>query len=344
MAVSFAPTFIRTRDRLDWRQGGIVAVLLVLLVAFILYPILRVLWISLSNDAGNLTLLHFLNFFRRPLFRESLWNTLQGGFLVVFFSAGMALPLAYIIARYEFRGKMLLQTAATLPLVIPPFVGAVALQLILGRSGMVNLMLMDWFDTTIPFMEGLTGVVLVQTLHFFPFVLLNTAVSLSAIDVSLEEAAENLGCHGFRLLRRITLPLVLPGFIAGSLLTFIRAIDDLGTPLMLNYKNLLAPQAYLRITTIGMDDVDGYVVCVMLVILSLMALLGARKYLSLAEYASVPRSAAILRKPHGKNLALIWLMIGLILGISLLPHIGIFLALVFKGLELYPAPHHLYGR
>jgi iron(III) transport system permease protein len=160
-------------------------------------------------------------------------------------------------------------------------------------------------------------VVLVQMLHFFPFVLLNTAVSLSAIDVSLEEAAENLGCHGFRLLRRITLPLVLPGFIAGSLLTFIRAIDDLGTPLMLNYKNLLAPQAYLRITTIGMDDVDGYVVCVMLVILSLMALLGARKYLSLAEYASVPRSAAILRKPHGKNLALIWLMIGLILGISL---------------------------
>ena len=237
----------------------------------------------------------------------------------------MALPLAYIIARYEFRGKMLLQTAATLPLVIPPFVGAVALQLILGRSGMVNLMLMDWFDTTIPFMEGLTGVVLVQTLHFFPFVLLNTAVSLSAIDVSLEEAAENLGCHGFRLLRRIMLPLVLPGFIAGSLLTFIRAIDDLGTPLMLNYKNLLAPQAYLRITTIGMDDVDGYVVCVMLVILSLIALLGARKYLSLAEYASVPRSAAILRKPHGKNLALIWLMIGLILGISLLPHIGIFL-------------------
>ena len=74
----------------------------------------------------------------------------------------LSLPLAYIIARYEFRGKLLLQTGATLPLVIPPFVGAVALQLILGRSGMVNLLLMRWFDTTIPFMEGLTGVVLVQ--------------------------------------------------------------------------------------------------------------------------------------------------------------------------------------
>ena len=92
----------------------------------------------------------FRQFFRRPLFREALWNTLWSGLLVVVFSAVLALPLAYIVARYEFRGKLLLQTAATLPLVIPPFVGAVALQLILGRSGMVNLLLIRWFDSTIP--------------------------------------------------------------------------------------------------------------------------------------------------------------------------------------------------
>ncbi len=299
--------------------------LLAILVAFILYPVLRVLWISLSDDRGSLTLLHFANFFRRPLFREALWNSLWSGFLVVLFSGILALPLAYVLARYEFRGKLLLQTAATLPLVIPPFVGAVALQLILGRSGMVNLLLMEWFDMTIPFMEGLAGVVLVQTLHFFPFILLNTVVSLSNIDSSLEEMAQNLGCHGLRLFRRVTLPLMLPGFIAGSLLTFIRAIDDLGTPLMLNYKNLLAPQAYLRITTIGMDDVDGYVVCVVLVILSLASLLAARKYLSLAEYATVQRSAPIARRLHGKKLAFLWLLIAIILGVSLLPHIGILL-------------------
>jgi iron(III) transport system permease protein len=243
----------------------------------------------------------------------------------VYFSALLALPLAYVLARYEFRGKLLLQTVATLPLVIPPFVGAVALQLILGRSGMVNLLLMDWFEITIPFMEGLNGVVLVQTLHFFPFILLNTLVSLSNIDSSLEEMAQNLGCHGFRLFRRVTLPLMLPGFVAGSLLTFIRAIDDLGTPLMLNYKNLLAPQAYLRITTIGMDDVDGYVVCVVLVILSLACLFTARKYVSLSEYATVHRAAPITRPLRGTTLALVWLVIGLVLGISLLPHIGIVL-------------------
>ena len=299
--------------------------LLALLVTFILYPVLRVLWISLSDDQGDFTLLHFLNFFRRPLFREALWNTLWSGALVVFFSALMALPLAYVLARYEFRGKLLLQTAATLPLVIPPFVGAVAMQLILGRSGMVNLILMQWLDAPIPFMEGLAGVVLVQTLHFFPFIVLNTMVSLSNVDGSLEEAAQNLGCHGFRLFRRVTLPLMMPGFIAGALLTFIRAIDDLGTPLMLNYKNLLAPQAYLRITTIGMDDVDGYVVCVVLVILSLASLYAARKYLSLAEYATLQSVAPVRRRLQGKALPFVWLLIGLILFISLLPHFGILL-------------------
>ncbi len=299
--------------------------LLLILISFILYPILRVLWVSLSEDRGGLTLVHFANFYRRPLFREALVNTLWSGSLVVFFSALMAVPLAYVIARYEFRGKLLLQTAATLPLVIPPFVGAVALQLILGRSGMVNLLLMRWFDTNIPFMEGLSGVVLVQTLHYFPFIMLNTAVSLSNIDASMEEMAENLGAHGLRLFRLITLPLMLPGFIAGSLLTFIRAIDDLGTPLMLNYKNLLAPQAYLRITTIGIHDVDGYVVCVVLVALSLTTLLAARKYLSLAEYATTHRGMPISRPLRGNKLALVLILSSVILGISLLPHLGILL-------------------
>ena len=315
----------RWRAGVDWWQNGILLVLLVILTAFILYPVLSVLWISLSDDQGSLTFIHFANFFYRPLFREALWNTLLSGALVVLFGALLGVPLAYIIARYDFRGKLLLQTAATLPLVVPPFVGAVALQLILGRSGMVNLLLMSWFDTTIPFMEGLTGVILVQTLHFFPFILLNTVVSLSNIDSSLEEAAQNLGCKGVRLFRRVTLPLMLPGFTAGALLTFIRAIDDLGTPLMLNYKNLLAPQAYLRITTIGMDDVDGYVVCVVLVVISLASLLAARKYLSLAEYATVQRSASSAKPLYGKTLALVWLISALILAVSLLPHIGIVL-------------------
>ena len=321
---------IRLREQTDWLQGAAMAALLALLFAFILYPIMRVLWVSLADESGRLTPIHFQNFFLRPLFREALWNSLFSGFLVVLFGSLIAVPLAYVTARYEFRGKILLQTLATLPLVIPPFVGAVAFQQILGRSGTVNLPLMRWLDFSIPFMDGLTGVVLVQTLHFFPFIMLNTAVSLSNIDPALEEAAQSMGCHGFRLFRRVTLPLMLPGFIAGSLLAFIRAIDDLGTPLMLNYKNLLAPQAYLRITTIGIDDVDGYVICVVLVVLSLASLLAARKYLGLAEYATLQGGRGVARPIHGKKLAFVLLLSGLALAVSLLPHIGILLLSLSK--------------
>jgi iron(III) transport system permease protein len=323
MAKSEATPVFASGIDLDWRQPAILLILLGLLTFFILVPIARVLWVSVSDGDGGITLVHFANFFRRPLFRESLWNSLVAGVLVVFFGSLIAVPLAYLSVRYDFKGKILVNTLATLPLVIPPFVGAVALQLILGRSGTVNLLLMRWFDITIPFMEGLTGVVLVQTLHFFPFIMLNTAVSLSNIDPSLEEIAQNMGCHGLRLFRRVTVPLMLPGFIAGCLLTFIRAVDDLGTPLMLNYKNLLAPQAYLRITTIGIDDVDGYVICVILVVISLGSLLLARKYLSLSEYATVHRSTAVARPIAGMKRLTIWLFCGAVLSVSLLPHVGI---------------------
>ncbi|TMA10578.1 MAG: iron ABC transporter permease [Deltaproteobacteria bacterium] len=325
MAEIEAAPALRLREQIDWLQGAVMAALLVLLFVFILYPIMRVLWVALADENGQLTLIHFRNFFFRPLFREALWNSLSNGLWVVLFGSLIGVPLAYVIARYEFRGKILLQTLATLPLAIPPFVGAVAFQQVLGRSGTVNLLLMRWFDASIPFVDGLAGVVLVQTLHYFPFIMLNTAVSLSNIDLSLEEMAESMGCHGLRLFRRVTLPLMLPGFIAGSLLTFIRVIDDLGTPLMLNQKNLLAPQAYLRITTIGIDDVDGYVICVVLVVLSLVSLLVARKYLSLAEYATVQGGGAIAKPIHGKKLTLVFLFSGLALALCLLPHIGILL-------------------
>lgn len=325
MAKTAAAAAVIIRARVDWLQGALLAALLAICFFLVLYPVARVLWVALADENNRFTLVHFQNFFLRPLFREALWNSLWSGFLVVAFGALIAVPLAYVFVRYEFRGKIALQTLATLPLVVPPFVGAVAFQQILGRSGAVNLLLMQWFDFSIPFMEGMTGVVLVQTLHFFPLIMLNTGVSLANIDATLEEMARSLGCHGFRLFRRVTLPLMLPGFVAGSLLAFIRAIDDLGTPLMLNYKNLLAPQAYLRITTIGIDDVDGYMICVVLVLLSLASLFAARKYVGLAEYATVQVGRSARMPIHGKKLYFVMLASALALAVALLPHLGIVL-------------------
>ena len=96
----------------DWRQGAILLSLLGLLGFFILLPIVRVLWVSLSDGEGGLTLVHFLNFFRRPLFRESLWNSLVSGLLVVFWVSLLTVSVAYLSVRYDFKGKILVNTLA----------------------------------------------------------------------------------------------------------------------------------------------------------------------------------------------------------------------------------------
>jgi len=319
-------------------ESLLVAGLFLLLGASILYPLLEVLSVAVVVN-GRPTLAPLIAFFARPLFREALANTLLSGLLAVVFGSVVAVPLALLGVRYQFPGRTVLTAFGLLPLVIPPFVGAVAFQQILGRSGPVNLVLLERFGVTVPFMDGLRGVILVQTLHYFPFILLNTAAALSTLDRSLEEAAQNLGSSGWRLFRRILLPLSLPGYAAGALLTFIRVIDDLGTPLMLNYTKLLAPQAYVRVTTVGLTDVDGYVICVVLVVLSLAALALAKRLVGWGEFTAVGRSgvAPALRLGPGGTLAA-WAVAILLLGPALLPHVGIVLLSVAKVWSLTPLP------
>jgi len=319
-------------------ESALVWGLLLLLGAGIVYPLLQVLSVGVMVD-GRPSAAPLLAFFARPLFREALVNTLVSGVLAVALGSLIAVPLALLTVRYSFPGRSLLTTLGLLPLVIPPFVGAVAFQQILGRSGMVNLFLLERFGVTVPFMEGLWGVVLVQTLHYFPFIWLNTAAALSALDRSLEEAAQNLGSSGFRLFRRVLLPLSLPGYAAGALLTFIRVIDDLGTPLMLNYTKLLAPQAYLRVTTVGLTDVDGYVICAVLVALSLAALWISKGLLGRGEFTAVGRSGETPAVALGTGGTLaVWAIAIVLLGPALLPHVGIALLSVSKVWSLSPLP------
>ena len=314
------------------------ASLLLLLCAAILYPLVQVLGVAVM-EGGWPTARPLLAFFARPLFREALLNTLLAGVLAVAIGSLVAVPLALLTVRYRFPGRALVGALAALPLVIPPFVGAVAFQQVLGRSGTLNLLLLEHWGVTVPFMEGLTGVVLVQSLHYFPFILLNTAAALGGLDRSLEEAARNLGCSGFRLFRRVLLPLALPGYAAGALLTFIRVIDDLGTPLMLNYTKLLAPQAYVRVTTFGLTDVDGYVICVILVALSLGALWLAKAGLARGEFAVLGRNGEAPPMRLGRRgTVFAWLLVALLLGPALLPHLGIGLLSMSKVWSLTPLP------
>ena len=214
------------------------------LLGFLIFPVATVLYVAFTEKGtGAFTLINFIDFARTDLFVRSFWNSFYVSAMSVVLASVFALPLAYITTRFTFRGAGLIQTLGFLPLIMPPFVGAVAMLLLFGRNGSINLLLDDWFGFKIPFMEGLNGVILVQSIHYFPFILINLSASLRNIDRAMEESAQNLGSSGFRLFRRIVFPLAMPGYLAGASLVFVKVFDDLATPLLLNVKDMLAPQA-----------------------------------------------------------------------------------------------------
>ncbi len=308
----------------QWLAAAFVAAFL---LAFLIVPVGRVFVTAFAAPGGGFTLVHFADFFRTSLFIESFWNSLYVAAMSVVFASIIAVPLAVILARYRFPGAGLIATLGVLPLVMPPFVGAVAMQLVFGRNGTVNLLLMDWFGVRLDLMEGLNGVIFVQSLHYFPFILMNLTASLSNIDVSMEEAGHNLGGNGFTVLRKIVLPLAAPGYLAGASLVFVKVFDDLATPLLLNVTNMLAPQAYLRVTSVGLGDPMGYVISVILVVVSVAAMAGSALLLRGRDYATAQRGGGGLQRrrmtPAGRVLA--WLFVVPALLLVLAPHVGILL-------------------
>ncbi|HZX86567.1 MAG TPA: ABC transporter permease subunit, partial [Reyranella sp.] len=257
------------------------------LLAFLVVPVATVVYVAFTEKGtGAPTLVNFLDFARTDLFVRSFWNSVYVSAMTVVWSSVLALPLAYLTTRFEFRGAALVQTLGFLPLIMPPFVGAVAMQLLFGRNGTVNLLLDEWFEFKIGVMEGLNGVIFLQAIHYFPFILVNLSAALRNIDRAMEEAAQNLGSHGFRLFRRIALPLAMPGYVAGASLAFVKVFDDVASPLLLNVKEMLAPQAYLRITSIGIDDPMGYVISVVLIAIAVVTMWGSAQVLKGKDYAT----------------------------------------------------------
>ncbi|MBU0745636.1 MAG: iron ABC transporter permease [Gammaproteobacteria bacterium] len=307
-----------------WLAFGVI---LAFLAIFLLIPVGLVVYTAFINETGGLTMGHFGNFFAQDVFRESFFNSLIVSLASVFFASLIAVPLAYLTVRFEFRGALLIQTLGVLPLIMPPFVGAVALQLIFGRNGSINLLLNEYFGFTVPIMDGLVGVTFVESIHYFPFILLNLVASMRNIDGAMEESALNLGARGWRLFRRVIFPLAMPGYLAGAALVFVKVFDDLGTPLVMGVTNMLAPQAYLRITSVGIDDPLGYVISVIMIAFSILALWMAARVMKGKDYATLQKGGSSLQRrclsAWESVLAYGW--IGLILLVTLAPHIGILL-------------------
>jgi molybdate transport system permease protein len=205
--------------RLD--AGRVPAVLLVpaaLALLFLVAPLLGLLvrapWRTLPAQLMSASVL------------EALRLSLFCATLATLVSLVFGVPLAWVLARAKFPGRSVVRALVTLPLVLPPVVGGVALLLVLGRRGLLGRYLESWFGLSLPFTT--TGVVVAEAFVAMPFLIIAVEGALRAGNIRYEEAAATLGASGWTTFRRVTLPLAAPGIAAGAVLCWARALGEFG--------------------------------------------------------------------------------------------------------------------
>ena len=275
---------------------GVVAIAVAFLGLFFLYPLLKVFGASLLDAQGTtLTFANYLSVLSNRFFLQGLTNSLTIAVAAAAFAILIGVPFAFVLARLPVGGKPALLALAALPLVLPSFVGAYALVLLFGRAGIVTGMLQS---LGIPFesIYGAKGIVLVYALTLYPYVALPTVAAFKSVDVSVEEAAQNLGASPGRMLRTVTLPLVLPSILAGGLLVFIEALENFGVPFVLaEDKPILAVEAYkLFVGETASNPASAGVLGMLLIGCTVAALLIQRGILARRHFATRARGATPL--------------------------------------------------
>jgi iron(III) transport system permease protein len=309
---------------------------------FLIYPLIRLFYDAFTTTEGAFTFANFIDFFTDSYYLKSLVNSIALGVATVITTSIIGIAIAYLLLRYDFPGRSLFSYLSIIPMIMPPLVGVMGFVFIMGRAGTVNVILMDYFGFTQPinFMYGIHGVLLVETLHLFPLMTLSIVDALGKIDLSLDEAAESVGSRGLRKFWDITFPLTTPGYVSGALLVFIWTFADFATPLVVGIDDLLASQAYLNIV----QFVDrrlfkmGIVISAIMVLLAIVFLIIAKKYVAIKDYTSLSYTKIERKKlpVYGEVLAILFLTVILIF--AFIPYLGIALDSFGKGWALTPIP------
>jgi iron(III) transport system permease protein len=257
------------------------ALTLAFFACFFLWPIGATLSGAFLDADGKFTFEFVAEVFRNRIYLEGLRNAFLLAVASTAVTLAIALPLAFITDRFDFPGKKLLSGLLLVPMILPPFVGAIGVRQMLGQNGALNALLAhlgvcdpgagpDWLGEV-----RLWGVVALNALHLYPILFLNLTAALANLDPAMEEAAENLGCTGFRKFRRITLPLIMPGLFAGGTIVFIFAFTELGVPLIFDVTRVTSVQIFYGIKEIAGNPFPFALVVVML--LSTVLLYAASK-------------------------------------------------------------------
>ena len=303
----------------------IFALTLAIFAVLFLYPLVTVIAGGFRDPDGHLTLRYVAGVFANPVYAQGLLNSLGIALGTTTLVTLIALPLALLATRYDFPAKRLFSALLLVPMILPPFVGAIGFTQMLGQYGVINSLFhlgpIDWMGKSRYF-----GVVILQALSLYPVMYLNASAALANIDPAMEQAAENLGCRGLKKFRRITLPLIMPGLFAGGTIVFIWSFTELGTPLIMNYQRCTPVQVFDALKEIGNNPFPYALVFVMLVasvaLYALTKLTFGRTSYAMQAKATVQASTETV---IGLRAILVLLPFVLVTFLALLPHIGVVL-------------------
>ncbi|MBE6385813.1 MAG: iron ABC transporter permease [Lentisphaerae bacterium] len=300
----------------------LLAAVLLFLGVFLLLPIGTVVGVGCDWQL-------IAEIFRNRIYLEGLWNS----FAIAVCTTGIVFILSLILAllydRCDFPGKNLSSTALLIPMVLPPFVGALGFKQILGYHGVINALLGHLGLAPIDFLGGsgqFWAICVIEALHLFPICYLNLVTALGNIDPAMNEAAANLGASPWQRFLRIRLPLMRSGILAGCSITLIWSFTELGTPLMFGFTRTTAVQIFNGLTELESNPIPYALVVIMLVVsaaLYLTAKLALRSTPAATSGKGMVNSGA--QKLSGWKKFLPGGVFGLVTLLAGLPH----LALIF---------------
>ncbi len=296
---------------------------------FFILPAVSVIGAAFKGPDG-MTLDYVIEVFRNPVYVEGLWNALLLGLTSTLVTLLIAFPLALVSHRYDFLGRKVLGVLILIPLVLPPFVGAIGLAHVLGVAGSLNAVLIDLglIDEPVDWLARgrFWGIVLMNALHLYPILYMNITASLANLDPAMEQAAENLGCTPLRRLWRITLPLAMPGIFAGSSIVFIWSFTELGVPLVFNYFRVAPVQIFDGIKDLG-DDPSPYALVAVVLLISALIFIASKLAFGRNTSGAQPRPKGRddLVKLRGlRSIGCAMLFLGVFL-VASVPHSGVVL-------------------
>lgn len=218
--------------RLDmWK--GISFFFLALFLLILVYPLFGILRQSVISGEGQFTFAEFQKFFSQPYYTKTIINSLTVSIAITLATLLIGVPFAYFYSFYQLKGAKFLFVIAILCTMSAPFIGAYSWIMLLGRSGLITKFIRDAFGIRIGSIYGFNGILLVQALKLFPLVFIYMNGVFKNIDSTLLEAAENMGCTGIKRFFKVIIQLAMPTILAASLLVFMRAFADFGTPLLI---------------------------------------------------------------------------------------------------------------